>query len=63
MCVFNHLNIWHGYCCTPGQGIRVINANTAQAAKEKEMDPVGYVIHTVVLLLAFASIAIWVFGK
>lgn len=27
------------------------------------MNPGGYVIYTVVLLLAFVSIAIWAFGK
>lgn len=42
---------------------RVMSANHVQAVKEKKMNPGGYVIYTVVLLLAFVSIAIWVFGK
>jgi cytochrome c oxidase cbb3-type subunit 4 len=40
-----------------------MNANNIQAVKEKKMNPGGYVIYTVVLLLAFVSIAIWAFGK
>ncbi|MHB1331655.1 MAG: cbb3-type cytochrome oxidase subunit 3 [Sulfuriferula sp.] len=35
----------------------------AQPAKEKKMNSGGYVIYTVILLLAFVSIAIWAFSK